>query len=76
MSMVPFADAFNHKNARVQLTGHYAVEPVCFDDSSTDVSGMEQADDGTSDSEPSGAAASGSSGKNNDSSCAIYCWTA
>ena len=30
--MVPFADAFNHKSALVKLTGHYAVEPVCFED--------------------------------------------
>ena len=42
MSMVPYADVFNHKSARVRLTGHYAVEPVCFGEgSSTDSSDSE-----------------------------------
>lgn len=33
--MVPFADAFNHKIAKVKLTGHYAVEPICYGEGSS-----------------------------------------
>ena len=31
MSLVPLADIFNHKAAIVQLSGEYAIEPVCFE---------------------------------------------
>ena len=38
--MMPLADAFNHKAAKVQLSGDYALDPMCLaadsDDSSSD----------------------------------------
>ena len=63
MSLVPLADIFNHKAAIVQLSGEYAIEPVCFeggkdssddDASSTDCGGDQCSDPGCSGESRSG----------------------
>ena len=59
MSLVPFADAFNHKSALVKLTGHYAIEPVCFEDSDD----ASDADQGTSEPEDSSDSAADDKGE-------------
>jgi hypothetical protein len=38
MSMVPFADIFNHKAAIVKLSDEYVIEPECYEE---DVSSTE-----------------------------------
>ena len=61
-SMVPFADAFNHKAAVVDVGGGaYAVERVCFDsDDSGGDSGSEEGGDGSEGGDSSGEEDGGS----------------
>ena len=67
MSLVPLADIFNHKAAIVQLSGDYAIEPVCFeggeDSSSDDASSTDCGDDQCSDPGCSGESLSGLNSK-------------
>ncbi len=56
MSLVPVADIFNHKAAAVELSGEYAIEPVCFgdedeNDSDSNISDSEDAEDGGEDTD-------------------------
>ena len=75
--MVPFADAFNHKHALVQLSEDYVVEPVCYDDDSTSSSIDEHAShsDGSdaANSELSGEASESLGGKHCFHTCS-GCW--
>ena len=63
MSLVPLADVFNHKTAIVQLSGEYAIEPVCFeggkDSSDDDASSTDCGEDQCSDPGCSGESRSG-----------------
>ena len=49
--MMPLADVFNHKAAKVQLSGDYALDPMCLaaDSSDDSESGGEQPEDESDD---------------------------
>ena len=58
--MMPLADVFNHKAAKVQLSGEYALDPMCLaadssDSSESEGEQSEEEDDGSDDEHPSEA---------------------
>ena len=62
MSLVPLADAFNHKAAVVRLSADYAVQGVSSDSDDAE-SGDGSGDGGVNDEDEAGSRGSGSAGE-------------